>query len=507
VFGFGVAVVFVCFLLLLLLLLLDFSLSGVLLVAFVFVSGILQTLSLAVCSLYFVLSSLSLVSLFLHSPWSLSLSPLPITLTHPPIFLHLSLSLSLFLPPPLPFTTRSYTREGPAVHFVSNIDGSHLVETLRTLNPETTLFVIASKTFTTQETLTNAASAKAWLLAHYSNEEAAVARHFVALSTNSAAVSAFGIDAAHNMFQFWDWVGGRYSLWSAIGMSIALAVGMDCFEELLDGAHQMDCHFRRAPVLHNAPVLLALLGVWYNNFCDAQTHAILPYDQYLHRFAAHFQQVDMESNGKGVDRQGRSIAALGYSTGPVIWGEPGTNGQHAFYQLIHQGRKLIPCDFIVPLRSHNPLAADHHSILVANAFAQSEALMKGKTSAEAHAELSSQEGLSPAQLDQLLPHKVFPGNRPSNTILVDKVTPRSLGALIALYEHKVFVQGECVCVCVCVCMHACECARPLSLFSLYMCLPVGVWVWVYVVLVLSSSRILVHFGLCTFTIHLPFLLS
>mmetsp|Transcript_44166 Transcript_44166/g.111285 ORF Transcript_44166/g.111285 Transcript_44166/m.111285 type:complete len:592 (+) Transcript_44166:76-1851(+) len=334
---------------------------------------------------------------------------------------------------------KPYTREGPAVHFVSNIDGTHLSETLRTLDPETTLFVIASKTFTTQETLTNAASAKTWLLKHYEGASASVARHFVALSTNTASVTEFGIDS-ENMFEFWDWVGGRYSLWSAIGMSIALAVGMDHFEELLAGAHQMDRHFRSAPPLQNAPVLLGLLGVWYNNFCDAQTHAILPYDQYLHRFAAHFQQVDMESNGKGVDRQGRSIAELGYSTGPVIWGEPGTNGQHAFYQLIHQGRKLIPCDFIVPLRTHNPLPLDHHSILVANAFAQSEALMKGKTAEEARAELCAQ-GLSGAELESLLPHKVFPGNRPSNTILVDLVTPRSLGALIALYEHKVFVQG------------------------------------------------------------------
>jgi glucose-6-phosphate isomerase len=321
------------------------------------------------------------------------------------------------------------------VHFVSNVDGTHLAETVKPLNPETTLFIIASKTFTTQETITNARSARAWLL-ESGAPESAVAHHFVALSTNTKEVEAFGIDK-ENLFEFWDWVGGRYSLWSAIGLSIAVFIGFENFEELLFGAHLMDEHFRSAPLPQNLPVTLALLGIWYNNFWGAQTHAILPYDQYLHRFAAYFQQGDMESNGKGVDRDGRPITQ--YTTGPIIWGEPGTNGQHAFYQLIHQGTKLIPCDFLAPVHSHNELGR-HHPILLSNFFAQTEALMKGKTEAEARAELEK-AGLPPLDLQRLLPHKVFPGNRPTNSILVHKFTPRMLGSLIALYEHKIFTQG------------------------------------------------------------------
>jgi glucose-6-phosphate isomerase len=320
------------------------------------------------------------------------------------------------------------------VHFVSNVDATHIAETLKRLSPETTLFVIASKTFTTQETLTNAHTARRWLL-DAAGDEAAVARHFVALSTNAGEVAQFGIDTA-NMFEFWDWVGGRYSLWSAIGLSIALYIGMDHFEELLAGAHDMDEHFRSAPPADNLPVILALLGIWYNNFHAAQTHAILPYDQYLHRFPAYFQQGDMESNGKSVTRDGDPVSC---STGPVIWGEPGTNGQHAFYQLIHQGTKLVPADFLVPLESHNPLGR-HHQILLSNCFAQTEALMTGKTAAEARAELLAQ-GLSGDALERLLPHKVFAGNRPTNSILFRKLTPRTLGSLIAMYEHKIFVQG------------------------------------------------------------------
>lgn len=320
------------------------------------------------------------------------------------------------------------------VHFVSNIDGTHIAETLKTLNPETTLFIIASKTFTTQETITNANTAKAWLL-DSAKDPTAVAKHFVALSTNAEAVAQFGIDTA-NMFEFWDWVGGRYSLWSAIGLSITLYIGMDHYQELLSGAHSMDQHFRSTPLENNLPVILGLLGIWYNNFFGAQTHAIFPYDQYMHRFAAYFQQGDMESNGKHVNRNGE---AVDYSTGPVIWGEPGTNGQHAFYQLIHQGTKLIPCDFIAPIVTHNPIG-EHHKILLSNYFAQTEALMKGKTAAEAKAELQA-AGLSGSALDELLPHKVFSGNKPTNSILVKKITPKNLGALIALYEHKIFVQG------------------------------------------------------------------
>ena len=329
---------------------------------------------------------------------------------------------------------RPYGSERLRVHFVSNIDGSHIAETLKPLDPATTLFIVASKTFTTQETLTNAQTARAWLLADAGGADA-VAKHFVALSTNTEAVRAFGIDPA-NMFEFWDWVGGRYSLWSAIGLSIALYVGMDAFEELLDGAHAMDEHFRTAPLEKNMPVILGLLGIWYGNFFDAGSHALFPYDQYLYRFPAYFQQGDMESNGKRVTRTG---ATVDYHTGPVIWGEPGTNGQHAFFQLIHQGTRLVPADFLAAAESHNPLG-EHHRILLANFFAQTEALMRGRSEAEARAELAAQ-GLSGTALEALLPHKVFPGNRPTNSILYRKLTPRTLGSLIALYEHKIFVQG------------------------------------------------------------------
>jgi glucose-6-phosphate isomerase len=327
-----------------------------------------------------------------------------------------------------------YGKEGLRVHFVSNVDGTHIAETLKSLDPETVLFIIASKTFTTQETLTNADTAKEWFLSRV-KDPAAVAKHFVALSTNAKEVAKFGIDTK-NMFGFWDWVGGRYSLWSAIGLSIAVYVGFDKFEELLEGAHAMDEHFRTAPLDKNMPVIMALLGVWYNNFFGAETHAILPYDQYLHRFPAYFQQGDMESNGKYIDRQGKKID---YSSGPVIWGEPGTNGQHAFYQLIHQGTKLIPADFLAPIESHNPLGK-HHAILLSNFFAQTEALMKGKSPDEARAELNS-AGMSEKEVETLLPHKVFEGNRPTNSILFKKLTPKTLGSLIALYEHKIFVQG------------------------------------------------------------------
>ena len=321
-------------------------------------------------------------------------------------------------------------------HFVSNIDGTHIAETLRAIDPERTLFIVASKTFTTQETLTNARTARAWLLKQLGADESAIAKHFVALSTNEKEVRAFGIDP-ENMFPFWDWVGGRYSLWSAVGLSIALMIGMDDFEELLTGAHEMDEHFRSAPLGESLPVIMGMLGVWYSNFFGAETHAILPYDQYLHRFPAYFQQGDMESNGKRVDRSGSAITD--YTTGPVIWGEPGTNGQHAFYQLIHQGTRLIPCDFIAPIQTQNPVG-NHHAILLANFFAQTEALMRGKTEAEARAELEK-AGLPKERVDLLAPHKVFPGNRPTSSILVQKLTPRSLGALLAAYEHKIFVQG------------------------------------------------------------------
>jgi glucose-6-phosphate isomerase len=329
---------------------------------------------------------------------------------------------------------RPYRQAGLGMHFVSNIDGAHIGATLERLRPETTLFIIASKTFTTQETLTNARTARDWLL-RSTGDPAAVAKHFVALSTNAREVAAFGIDTA-NMFEFRDWVGGRYSLWSAIGLSIAIAVGMDNFEALLDGAHAMDEHFRRAPPEENLPMVLALLGVWYINFFGAETHALLPYDQSMLRFPAYFQQADMESNGKSVTRDG---APVDCATGPVLWGEPGTNGQHAFYQLIHQGTRLIPADFIAPLESHYPIG-EHHRILLANCLAQSEALMRGKTADEVRAELAGQ-GLAGDELARAVPQRVFPGNRPSNTLLFRKLTPRTLGMLIALYEHKIFVQG------------------------------------------------------------------
>lgn len=318
------------------------------------------------------------------------------------------------------------------VHFVSNVDGTHIAETLKKVSPETTLFMIASKTFTTQETMANAHSARSWFLKTATDEEF-VKKHFVAISTNQKEVEKFGIDPA-NMFGFWDWVGGRYSLWSAIGLSIACYIGFDNFKALLTGAHEMDNHFRNTPFEKNIPVILALLGVWYNNFYGAESHAILPYDQYMHRFAAYFQQGDMESNGKYVDRKGDKV---NYQTGPIIWGEPGTNGQHAFYQLIHQGTKLIPADFIAPAVSHNPLG-DHHKMLLSNFFAQTEALMNGKSLEEVMKELA---GKSQEEIDKIAPYKVFAGNRPTNSILVKKITPKTLGSLIAAYEHKIFVQG------------------------------------------------------------------
>lgn len=320
------------------------------------------------------------------------------------------------------------------MHFVSNVDGTHIAEVLKKVNPETTLFLVASKTFTTQETMTNAHSARDWFLST-ANDEKHVAKHFAALSTNAKAVGEFGIDIA-NMFEFWDWVGGRYSLWSAIGLSIILSVGFDNFVELLSGAHAMDKHFSTTPAEKNLPVLLALIGIWYNNFFGAETEAILPYDQYMHRFAAYFQQGNMESNGKYVDRNGN---AVDYQTGPIIWGEPGTNGQHAFYQLIHQGTKMVPCDFIAPAITHNPLS-DHHQKLLSNFFAQTEALAFGKSREVVEQEYRDQ-GKDPSQLEHVVPFKVFEGNRPTNSILLREITPFSLGALIALYEHKIFTQG------------------------------------------------------------------
>ncbi|AEX23270.1 glucose-6-phosphate isomerase [Vibrio sp. EJY3] len=320
------------------------------------------------------------------------------------------------------------------LHFVSNVDGTHIVETLKKVDPETTLFLIASKTFTTQETMTNAHSARDWFL-ETAGDQAHVAKHFAALSTNATAVSEFGIDT-DNMFEFWDWVGGRYSLWSAIGLSIALAVGFDNFVELLDGAHEMDKHFVSTELESNIPVILALIGIWYNNFHGAESEAILPYDQYMHRFAAYFQQGNMESNGKYVDRDGNAVT---YQTGPIIWGEPGTNGQHAFYQLIHQGTKLIPCDFIAPAISHNP-ASDHHQKLMSNFFAQTEALAFGKCVETVKEELVL-SGKNAEEVAAIAPFKVFEGNRPTNSILVKQITPRTLGNLIAMYEHKIFVQG------------------------------------------------------------------
>lgn len=326
--------------------------------------------------------------------------------------------------------------KGLNMYFVSNIDGTHLAEVLKKVDPERVLFIIASKTFTTQETITNATSAKEWFLRH-AKDPAAVAKHFVALSTNVSEVTRFGIDEA-NMFGFWDWVGGRYSLWSAIGLSICLSVGFDNFEQLLLGAHHMDNHFTTAPLEKNVPVILALLGIWYSNFFGAETHALLPYDQYLHRFAAYFQQGDMESNGKYVTRSGQ---LANYSTGPIVWGEPGTNGQHAFYQLIHQGTRIIPCDFFAPAQTHNPIGrGKHHNILLANFLAQTEALMTGKSEWQAREELQKQ-GLSGSDLEHILPHKIFRGNRPTNSIVFKKLTPFVLGMLIALYEHKIFTQG------------------------------------------------------------------
>lgn len=331
---------------------------------------------------------------------------------------------------------KPYSKGGPRVWFVSNIDGTHMAKTLAELNPETTLFIIASKTFTTQETITNAETAKEWFL-NAAKDPSAVAKHFVALSTNAPKVKDFGIDTA-NMFEFWDWVGGRYSLWSAIGLSIALHVGFDNFEKLLAGAHWMDNHFLNTPLESNIPVILAMLGVWYINFYGCETQALLPYDQYMHRFAAYFQQGDMESNGKYITKSG---ARVNYNTGPVVWGEPGTNGQHAFYQLIHQGTRMIPCDFLIPAQTQNPIRNGlHHKILMANFLAQTEALMKGKSTEEAKAELQA-SGLSGEALEKLLPHKVFEGNRPTNSIVFSKLNPFILGALIAMYEHKIFVQG------------------------------------------------------------------
>jgi glucose-6-phosphate isomerase len=329
---------------------------------------------------------------------------------------------------------RSYGRPDLRAHFVSNIDGTQLAETLKKLDPETTLFIVSSKTFTTQETLTNARSARAWLVGKLGGEQA-VAKHFAAVSTNLKATGEFGIEP-HNVFEFWDWVGGRYSLWSAIGLPIALYIGMDRFDELLAGAHAMDEHFRTAPPERNIPVMMGLLGIWYGNFFGACSNAVFPYDQYLHRFPAYLQQLEMESNGKRVDRDGN---AVDYDTGMVLWGEPGTNGQHAFYQLIHQGTRLVPADFLAPLHSHNPIG-EHHAILLANCFAQTEALMLGKTAEEARIELEAQ-GLQGDELEALLPHKVFPGNKPTNTLLFDRLDPHTLGMLIALYEHKVFVQS------------------------------------------------------------------
>ena len=327
-----------------------------------------------------------------------------------------------------------YAQSDLDIHFVSNIDGTHISETLKKINPETTLFMIASKTFTTQETMTNAHTARKWFLAS-AKDETQIKKHFVALSTNSEEVIKFGIDPA-NMFIFWDWVGGRYSLWSAIGLPIACYIGFDNFIKLLEGANAMDRHFRETSFENNIPVILALIGIWYNNFWGAETEAILPYDQYMHRFPAYFQQAYMESNGKHIDRNGKEVA---YHTSQIVWGEPGTNGQHSFYQLIHQGTKLIPCDFIAPSISHNTIG-DHHNILLSNFFAQTEALMNGKSENEVINELEA-AGMNEEEIKKLTPFKVFKGNKPTNSILVKQITPRTLGALIAMYEHKIFVQG------------------------------------------------------------------
>lgn len=333
---------------------------------------------------------------------------------------------------------KPYASKDIRAHFVSNIDGAHLMRALEQCNPETTLFIVASKTFTTQETMTNAQSARTWFLAT-AKDQAHVSKHFVALSTNAKAVKEFGIDTA-NMFEFWDWVGGRYSLWSAIGLSIAIYIGMDNFESLLAGGHDMDQHFRSAPLEQNMPVIMALIGIWYNNFFHVDSHAILPYDQGMSRFPAYLQQADMESNGKFITREGKRVH---YKTGSVIWGEAGTNGQHAFYQLIHQGTQIVPCDFLMPVHSHYKIGDNghaHHKILLANFLAQTQALMLGKTTDQARAELEAQ-GMSGEALEALLPHKTFDGNRPTTSILFDQLTPRTLGKLIALYEHKIFVQG------------------------------------------------------------------
>jgi glucose-6-phosphate isomerase len=329
---------------------------------------------------------------------------------------------------------KPYAKDGLTMHYVSNVDGTHIAEALKAVDPETTLFMIASKTFTTQETMTNAYAARNWFLKH-AGDERHIRKHFVAISTNTEAVESFGIDK-ENMFRFWDWVGGRYSLWSAIGLSIACYIGYDNFAALLDGAFEMDRHFKTAPLEKNIPVILALIGIWYTNFFDAHTEVILPYDQYMHRFPAYFQQGNMESNGKSVDRNGDPVD---YQTGPIVWGEPGTNGQHAFYQLIHQGTKLIPADFLAPAISHNPIG-NQHAILLSNFFAQPEALMNGKSEAAVIAELKA-SGKSEEEIKRLAPHKIFQGNRPSNSILFKKLTPRILGSLVAMYEHKIFVQG------------------------------------------------------------------
>lgn len=329
---------------------------------------------------------------------------------------------------------RPYWVEGIQAYFVSNVDGTQIVETLKNLNPEETLFTIASKTFTTQETMTNAHTARDWFLKS-AKDEKQVAKHFVALSTNEKGVKEFGI-APENMFVFWDWVGGRYSLWSSIGLSITLTIGYDNFEELLKGAEATDYHFKSTEFKKNIPVIMALIGIWYTNFFGSETEAILPYDQYMHRFPAYFQQGNMESNGKHTDRNGNDVT---YSTGPVVWGEPGTNGQHAFYQLIHQGTHLIPCDYIVPAISHNPIG-DHHPILISNFFAQTEALMNGKDADQVAVELKEQ-GMEKSKIEKLIPFKVFTGNKPTNSFLLKEITPFSLGSLIALYEHKIFVQG------------------------------------------------------------------
>ncbi|MCI5047822.1 MAG: glucose-6-phosphate isomerase [Aquisalinus sp.] len=328
-----------------------------------------------------------------------------------------------------------YSVEGRRTYFVSNVDGTHLKETLKNIDPETTLFVIASKTFTTQETMTNATSARDWFLG-IGAATSDIAKHFIALSTNAEAVSKFGIDTA-NMFRFWDWVGGRYSLWSVIGMPIALQVGFDNFARLLAGAREMDSHFEGAPLSANLPALLALIGIWHRNFLNISAHAVLPYDQYLHRLSAYLQQADMESNGKSVTREGLSVPC---ATGPVIFGEPGTNGQHAFYQLIHQGTDVISADFIAPAISHNELG-DHHRKLLANFLAQPEALMRGKSLEQVVSELSA-SGASDEEIERIAPHRKFPGNRPSTSILMERLTPETLGALIALYEHKIFCQGH-----------------------------------------------------------------